>query len=281
MNHENKTLKMVTLIMASVLAFEVTHAQNTGSQLTLPVGAGITTPKGTVHIHQTEQDETIGVVTPDLGPRDVVGSYHNTFLMTNPQTGTRDTDGFAIVQCDKEVTLRQGEQADLKILGANGSGLTINKHGRMGIGGVPEGTNTLTVTGNSKFSNEIMVGSKVTTPNLHVTNEAYVVGPFGVGNGFRVNSDGQVKAKEVRVTLEGWSDFVFEEGYLLPSLAELERYVKEHRHLPDIPSESEALNQGVELGQMNALLLQKVEELTLYIIDLQKQINELKNNNGK
>ena len=57
--------------------------------------------------------------------------------------------------------------------------------------------------------------------------------------------------------------------------------MKKPRYLPDIPSESEALNQGVELGQMNALLLQKVEELTLYIIDLQKQINELKNNNGK
>ena len=277
---KSKKLKLLALTVASVLTVGMAHAQSTGSQLTLPVGAGIASPKGTVHIHQTEEDEVIGGAVLDPF-REVAGTYHNTFLMTNPQTGTRDTDGFAIVQYNQEVTLRQGEQADLKILGANGSGLTINKHGRMGIGGVPEGTNTLTVTGNSKFGNDITVGSKVTTPDLHVTNEAYVVGPLGVGNGFRVNSDGQVKAKEVRVTLEGWSDFVFEKGYLLPSLAELERYVKEHRHLPDIPSESEALNQGVELGQMNALLLQKVEELTLYIIDLQKQINELKNNNGK
>ncbi len=80
----------------------------------------------------------------------------------------------------------------------------------------------------------------------------------------------------MKVTLSGWSDFVFDESYRLPSLSELERYVKENRHLPDIPTESEVKQGGVDLGEMNALLLQKVEELTLYIIDLQKQINELK-----
>ena len=59
-------------------------------------------------------------------------------------------------------------------------------------------------------------------------------------------------------------------------LEQLERYVKENRHLPDVPTETEVKQGGVDLGQMNALLLQKVEELTLYIIDLQKQIDELK-----
>ena len=89
--------------------------------------------------------------------------------------------------------------------------------------------------------------------------------------------DGQVKTKSLKVTLDGWSDFVFDDGYRLPTLAELEQYVKAHRHLPDIPSAAEVEQEGVDLGQMNALLLQKVEELTLYVIDLQKQIDELKN----
>ena len=56
---------------------------------------------------------------------------------------------------------------------------------------------------------------------------------------------------------------------------EVEQYISQHRHLPDIPSAAEVEQQGVDLGQMNALLLQKVEELTLYILDLQKQIDEL------
>ena len=87
---------------------------------------------------------------------------------------------------------------------------------------------------------------------------------------------GQVKAKSIKVTLSGWSDFVFDEDYQLPSLSELEDYVKANRHLPDIPSAKEVEENGVDLGEMNAKLLQKVEELTLYVIDLQKQIDELK-----
>lgn len=92
---------------------------------------------------------------------------------------------------------------------------------------------------------------------------------------------GQVKAKSIKVTLSGWSDFVFDEDYQLPSLSELEDYVKANRHLPDIPSAKEVEENGVDLGEMNAKLLQKVEELTLYVIDLQKQIDELKKNKKK
>ena len=80
------------------------------------------------------------------------------------------------------------------------------------------------------------------------------------------------------VTLSGWSDFVFDEDYRLPSLYELEKYVTTNRHLPDIPSAKEVEDNGVDLCEMNAKLLQKVEELTLYVIDLQKQIDELKKN---
>ena len=88
--------------------------------------------------------------------------------------------------------------------------------------------------------------------------------------------NGTVKAKSVWVTLDGWSDFVFDEGYRLPGLMELEGYIRANRHLPDVPSAAEVENNGVDLGQMNARLLQKIEELTLYVIDLQKQIDELK-----
>ena len=111
-----------------------------------------------------------------------------------------------------------------------------------------------------------------------VVGNAFTANSANIGNGFICSATGQVKAKEIRVTLTGWSDFVFDDGYQLPSLEQLERYVKENRHLPDVPTETEVKQGGVDLGQMNALLLQKVEELTLYIIDLQKQIDELKKN---
>jgi len=74
----------------------------------------------------------------------------------------------------------------------------------------------------------------------------------------------------------GWSDFVFNDNYKKKSIPELEKYIKENKKLPDIPSASEVENNGIELGKMNAILLQKIEELTLYIVDQQKQIDDLK-----
>ena len=68
----------------------------------------------------------------------------------------------------------------------------------------------------------------------------------------------------------------FEQDYNLLPLNEVEQYIKQNNRLPNVPSAAEVEEEGVNLGEMNAVLLQKVEELTLYIIDFQKQINELK-----
>ena len=91
--------------------------------------------------------------------------------------------------------------------------------------------------------------------------------------------NGTVLAKAVRVNTGStyWPDYVFGSGYPMMTLSELESYVNEYKHLPGIPSAKEVEEQGsFDLGEMNTLLLQKVEELTRYIIDLQKQIDELK-----
>lgn len=91
--------------------------------------------------------------------------------------------------------------------------------------------------------------------------------------------NGEILAKSVRVNTSNtyWPDYVFENNYNLMTLRELEQYVKAHKHLPGIPSAQEVEEQGdVDLGAMNALLLEKVEELTRYVIDLQNQIDELK-----
>ena len=87
--------------------------------------------------------------------------------------------------------------------------------------------------------------------------------------------NGSVYAKEVKVMAAGWSDFVFEEDYPLPSLKDVEEYIDAEGHLPDIPSEAEVMEQGITLGAMDSKLLQKIEELTLYLIEQNKKINEL------
>ena len=91
--------------------------------------------------------------------------------------------------------------------------------------------------------------------------------------------NGEILAKSVRVNTGStyWPDYLFGEDYNLMRLRELEQYVNTHKHLPGIPSAQEVEEQGdIDLGTMNALLLEKVEELTRYVIDLQNQIDELK-----
>ncbi|EFK58561.1 hypothetical protein ACFU8T_13405 [Sphingobacterium spiritivorum] len=94
----------------------------------------------------------------------------------------------------------------------------------------------------------------------------------------RLAVNGNIRAKEIKVEAANWPDYVFKRDYELKPLAELNAYIKEHGHLPDMPEAAEAEKEGVSLGEMNKLLLKKVEELTLYIIDLQKQIDTLKKN---
>ena len=73
-----------------------------------------------------------------------------------------------------------------------------------------------------------------------------------------------------------WSDYVFQKDYSLPSLLEVEEFIGENGHLPGVPSENEVLENGVDLSEMNTILLKKIEELTLYVINQQKEIEKLK-----
>lgn len=92
--------------------------------------------------------------------------------------------------------------------------------------------------------------------------------------GYTLAVNGFVRAKKV-VVETGWSDFVFEKGYRLRPLEEVERQIQEHGHLPEIPPASEIENNGADVGALLKLQMQKIEELTLYIIEQDKRIREL------
>jgi hypothetical protein len=105
-------------------------------------------------------------------------------------------------------------------------------------------------------------------------------GSVGIGtselgtNKLAVN--GTVRAKEVVVETTGWSDYVFADNYDLKPLSEVEQQIKQHGHLAGIPSAAEVAEKGVGVGEMQAKLLAKVEELTLHLIDLKKENEALK-----
>lgn len=103
-------------------------------------------------------------------------------------------------------------------------------------------------------------------------------GNIGIGTSnpgsWKLAVNGNIRAKEIKVET-GWADYVFKKGYDLPSLEEVEKHIHEKGHLMNIPSEAEVLENGIQLGEMNKLLLEKIEELTLYILEQEKKSKRL------
>ncbi|MEM7551343.1 MAG: hypothetical protein AAF363_16805 [Bacteroidota bacterium] len=116
-------------------------------------------------------------------------------------------------------------------------------------------------------------------------NNVEIPGNLGIGVSNPSNPlevDGTIRSVEVIVEpRSSWPDYVFEEEYELTSLKETEAFIKENNHLPEVPSASEVAEEGIHLGEMNALLLKKIEELTLHTIQQQKLIEQLSSELGE
>ena len=91
--------------------------------------------------------------------------------------------------------------------------------------------------------------------------------------------NGKIVAKEIVITVDNFPDYVFDDDYALLPLNDLETYVKTNKHLPGIKSRVEVLDQGVDLGELNTQLLEKIEELTLHVINLDKKASEISDMN--
>jgi hypothetical protein len=107
-------------------------------------------------------------------------------------------------------------------------------------------------------------------------------------DGYRLYVRDGIRTERLKLdiaTAKGWADYVFEDTYRLLPLSELQRYIAQHKHLPDVPSAKELAEKGLEVGEMQKIQMQKIEELTLYLLEqkkeidaLKKRINELENN---
>jgi hypothetical protein len=105
------------------------------------------------------------------------------------------------------------------------------------------------------------------------------IGTTDFSGNHKLRVEGSIGAREIKVEINGWSDFVFENNYELRPLEEVEQHINEKGHLPEIPSEAEVVENGINLGEMNAKLLQKIEELTLYLIEQNKELKTQKSQN--
>jgi len=119
----------------------------------------------------------------------------------------------------------------------------------------------------------LFVTGATPSPKMVVTGAGNVgIGTLTTGTS-KLAVEGTIAARRVKVTQAAtWPDFVFEPEYKLPSLAELEVYIKTNKHLPEVPSAAEVAKDGQDVGEMNRVLLQKIEELTLHLIEQEKKI---------
>ncbi len=135
------------------------------------------------------------------------------------------------------------------------------------------------------YSGQSTGGSSYTISNANLENYArmtIVNGNVGIGTTSPdkpLTVNGTVHAKEVLVdtNIQG-PDYVFEKDYQLTSLDSIKNYIDQNKHLPEVPSAAAMEKNGVQLGEMNMLLLKKIEELTLYVIELKREVSELKGN---
>lgn len=156
------------------------------------------------------------------------------------------------------------------------------------------GSGGFLVTGNTNSANiaidnnEIMARNNGATSTLFLNNDGgdvslcYAGGNVMIGasvpaTGYILSVDGKIIAEELKVQLsQNWPDYVFDEKYVMPSISDLKSYVKINKHLPGIPTASEMKESGISVGEMQTKMMQKIEEMSLYIIELQNQIDELK-----
>ena len=175
-----------------------------------------------------------------------------------------------------------------------GNSIIYQSNSNIGIGTISPSAK-LHVAGTSTFDDKMLIYRFTTTNwqyalSINVNNDytkAIAVVNHSIAPNtevFRVNGNGVVGAKKIyaesfEVTTGAvgiyWFDHVFDKNYNLRTLSEVEEYINENHHLPEIPSQQEVNENGYNLGDMQGKLLMKIEELTLYIIELEKRISEL------
>lgn len=167
----------------------------------------------------------------------------------------------------------------------NGSSLIWNNSGgELAFSVLPSTGGSATVVNSSYI--QAHAGMRVRwNPTTGIDHAQVVIGSKTITSGphldFHLSVDGKILAKEIYVTQSNWADYVFGDHYKLRSLNELEAYINANKHLPNVPTTAEITENGNNTAETDRILLEKIEELTLYIIQQNKRIEELERSVNK
>ncbi|MCC5939257.1 MAG: hypothetical protein JJU34_18400 [Lunatimonas sp.] len=251
------------------------------------VGIGTTSPTSTLFVRgdvifrrgdtgggnfiQFHSDAGGSYITSD----DPASNQKNLYIIASP-TGPNNLDRSIIFQAGKS---NGAPQSRMIVMGSGNVGIgTTNPTHRLQVSGSGKWT------GNSSSYTEIhsnTSGQYLRQFANNGTTESWIIRGYATGgvqamfNNGGINVNGTVKAKEVNITTAGWPDYVFKSDYNLMPLSEVEGFIRQNGHLPNIPNEAEVMANGVNLGEINVLLLKKIEELTLYIISQNQKMDML------
>ncbi len=297
-----KIIFLAVLVWISISGYSQTWTAGTGKlysspPITTKIGIGTSIPEAGLHIysHTEYTDAAILASTP---------MAHNHLIVRNEATVPVNCVVFSFQHAFQNsrnngyINFHRGATSSGGFLSFGTFGIErmrINTDGNVGIGtttpqskldvngSIYSKAQTIEHNTDSDFQYAMFVSvNREYTKAIGVRNtqlgEVFAV----LGNGVTYTRKLYAETIEVRSDAIGtcWYDHVFAPDYKLRSLKELELFVKENRHLPDIPSEEEVKENGIDVFKMNALLVKKVEELTLYIIELEKRISEIESKKG-
>jgi hypothetical protein len=220
------------------------------------------------------------------GRLDVIGagstSATNTFLLRNSALDT-----VLRMRDDGRIGIGYNGTTYGRTMNLGGTGINFYTANEAAFGGAVFPTDTSLIMWSNSAANNYLIlqpswgntGIGTYSPNakLHVNGTQLIGGTTDrIATGYSLSIRGKAIAEEFKVQLYAtWPDYVFDKDYKLLPLDELEKSINKNKHLPNIPSAAEVEKEGIALGDMNKRLMEKVEELTLYIIDLNKKNNTL------
>ena len=216
-------------------------------------------------------------------------NFYAGFMWNDTSSIYGDGDDFTILTYGgRDITFRPGSGNVIFFPSSGGNvGIGTSSPGaKLDVNGSVNGTEYITVSKGGSYrvgmngqTNGYIIGRNDNVENkfqIHSNgNTWFNGGNVGIGTtspDAKLAVNGNIHVKEVKVDLTGWPDYVFEKDHDLPTLEEVEKHIQEKGHLINIPSAKEVEENGIQLGEMNKLLLEKIEELTLYTLEQEKKL---------